>query len=93
MYHTFFKIQIMFMGADVTHPAPDQQGKKPSIAAVVASYDPAVSKYNCEVRVQFGGQTVEQIMDMENITYKLLMKFREVNRGREPERIIFYRYN
>ena len=42
-------IRYKFVGADVTHPAPDQMGVKPSIAAIVASIDPAVSKYICEV--------------------------------------------
>ena len=42
-------IRYKFVGADVTHPAPDQMGVKPSIAAVVASIDPAVSRYICEV--------------------------------------------
>ena len=37
-----FQLQIMVIGADVTHPSPDQMGIKPSIAAIVASYDPAV---------------------------------------------------
>ena len=32
----------MVIGADVTHPSPDQMGIKPSIAAIVASNDPAV---------------------------------------------------
>ena len=32
----------MVIGADVTHPSPDQMGIKPSIAAIVASHDPAV---------------------------------------------------
>ena len=43
----------MFVGADVTHPAPDQMGVKPSIAAIVASIDPAVSRYICEVQPYF----------------------------------------
>ena len=68
---TIFSRPIMFVGADVTHPAPDQMGFKPSVAAVVASVDPAVSKYICEVRVQHRGpdehQVTEQILDMENI--------------------------
>ena len=43
-------IRYKFVGADVTHPAPDQMGVKPSIAAIVASIDPAVSRYICEVK-------------------------------------------
>ena len=43
------------MGADVTHPAPDQMGLKPSIAAIVASYDPGVSQYFSEIRTQYKG--------------------------------------
>ena len=27
---------VMYIGADVTHPSPDQIGKKPSIAAMVS---------------------------------------------------------
>ena len=42
------------MGADVTHPAPDQMGLKPSIAAVVASCDPtAHGQYLSQVRIQY----------------------------------------
>lgn len=61
----------MFVGADVTHPASDQMGFKPSVAAIVASVDPAASKYICEVRVQHRGanenQVTEQILDMEDV--------------------------
>ena len=90
-----FQRPIMFVGADVTHPAPDQMGLKPSIAAVVASYDPAVSLYNVEVNVQYSKQdnknVVEQIMNLETMMKSLLIKFKEKTEGREPERIVFYR--
>ena len=84
----------MIVGADVTHPAPDQMGVKPSIAAVVASVDPAISQYICEVRVQFRGpdenQVTEQILDMENVFKKLLLRFHRETR-QKPKQIIFYR--
>ena len=83
----------MIMGADVTHPAPDQMGLKPSIAAVVASCDPtAHGQYLSQVRVQFNQEknVVEQIMDMESITRTLLMQFRAKS-NQIPKKIIFYR--
>ena len=44
--------EVMIMGADVTHPASDFKGRKPSIAAVVGSMDPKASQYKCEIRFQ-----------------------------------------
>ena len=85
----------MIVGADVTHPAPDQLGFKPSICAVVASTDPSISRYISEIRVQYRGkdemQVTEQIMDMEGIFWKLLKRFEALTKGRQPNRIIFYR--
>ena len=45
-----FKRPVMIMGADVSHPAPESRGIKPSIAAVVASVDPKAVSYEVEVR-------------------------------------------
>ena len=85
----------MIMGADVTHPAPDQMGLKPSIAAVVASVNPCASKYHTQIKVQFNKDknAIEEITAMEEITRELLMRFYQ-NSGYKykPERIIFYRY-
>ena len=86
----------MIMGADVTHPAPDQMGLKPSIAAVVASCEPtAHGQYLSQVRVQFNKEknVVEQIMDMQDITRTLLLSFyRATNYKHKPQKIIFYRF-
>ena len=83
------------MGADVTHPAPDQMGLKPSIAAVVASVNPYASKYHTQINVQFNKDknAIEEITDMEEITHELLMRFYQNSEYKhKPERIIFYRY-
>ena len=85
----------MIMGADVTHPAPDQMGLKPSIAAVVASCEPtAHGQYLSQVRIQYNQEknVVEQIMDMQDITRKLLVSFYKATRQQKPQKIIFYRY-
>ena len=95
---------VMVMGADVTHPAPDDVSKKPSIAAVVGSTDLHYSQYNGEIRLQGRVEensktekkskgkwrVVEEIKQMENIAYSLLSKFYQ-ERQQHPEQIIYYR--
>ena len=81
---------VMVLGADVTHPAPGDLSRKPSIAAVVGSVDPNVSQFNVEIRLQDKGRVVEQIEQMEKITRNLLLKFYQKAR-KKPEQIIYYR--
>jgi len=85
------KRPVMVMGADVSHPAPESRGSKPSIAAIVGSMEPKAANYQVEVRVQDGAQNEEVIHDMKNVTKNLLLKFHEANKGRKPEKIIMYR--
>ena len=87
------KRPVMIMGADVSHPAPESRGIKPSIAAVVASMDPKAVNYEVQVRIQDMGlvSTEEVIQDMKNVTKKLLMKFFQSNGGRKPEKIVIFR--
>merc|ERR1719186_552551 len=87
----FLDRPVMIMGADVTHPAPEHKGLKPSIAAVVASMDPrALSNYEVQVRVQSTEQNEEVIQDMKNITVRMLKSFYRRN-GRKPKRILMFR--
>merc|ERR1719481_2164045 len=85
------KRPVMVMGADVSHPAPESRGLKPSIAAIVASVEPKAANYEVEIRIQDGGQNEEVIQDMKNVTKNLLMKFHSANKGRKPEKIIMFR--
>ena len=91
---------VMVMGADITHPAPRDDFRRPSIAAVVGSTDPSVSQFIVEIRLQervakdIEGKSkvrvVEEIVQMENFAYSLLQKFFKVTQ-RRPEQIIYYR--
>ena len=90
---------VMVMGADVTHPTPGDECKRPSIAAVVGSTDPNISQFNVEIRLQERDakdtegkfkRVVEEIVQMEKITHNLLLKFDHITR-RKPEQIIYYR--
>jgi len=78
---------VMIVGADVTHPAPDQHDV-PSVAAVCASHDPQAFKYNIQIRLQ--PPRVEIIQDLEAIMKEQLKYFYGIT-GYKPERIIFYR--
>jgi len=87
------KRPVMIMGADVSHPAPESRGIKPSIAAIVASVEPRAIQYEVEVRVQDRGldNNEEVITDMKNVTINLLRKFFQANSGRKPEKLVMFR--
>jgi eukaryotic translation initiation factor 2C len=78
---------VMIVGADVTHPSPDQPGI-PSVAAVSASYDATAFRYNIQIRLQ--PAKVEIIQDLEYIMRQQLQFFYRHNRCK-PEGIVFFR--
>eukprot|EP00088_Acartia_fossae_P049385 TRINITY_DN5436_c0_g1_i1.p1 TRINITY_DN5436_c0_g1~~TRINITY_DN5436_c0_g1_i1.p1 ORF type:complete len:857 (-),score=211.64 TRINITY_DN5436_c0_g1_i1:190-2724(-) len=88
-----FDSPIMIMGADVSHADPASKGTKPSLAAVVGSFNPDAcsTKYLTEIRIQEAGQNEEIIQDMEDITYKLLKGFYDKTKGKKPQKIIMFR--
>ncbi|PNF21081.1 Protein argonaute-2 [Cryptotermes secundus] len=94
--HTFASVSrppclfrpVMIVGADVTHPSPDQISI-PSVAAVTASHDQKVFKYNIQIRLQ--PPKVEIIEDLENIMRQQLLFFYRHTSACKPERIIFFR--
>ncbi|KAH8330052.1 hypothetical protein KR067_002477, partial [Drosophila pandora] len=77
----------MFLGADVTHPSPDQR-EIPSVVGVAASHDPYGAAYNMQYRLQRAA--LEEIEDMESITLAHLSVYKKF-RGKYPEHIIYYR--
>uniref|UniRef100_A0A1I8MFR4 Piwi domain protein n=1 Tax=Musca domestica TaxID=7370 RepID=A0A1I8MFR4_MUSDO len=78
---------VMFMGADVTHPSPDQR-HIPSVVGVTASHDPFGACYNMQYRLQ--QSTREDIEDMESIaTQHLKVYFKYMKTY--PSQIIYYR--
>ena len=87
-YADIFKEPFMVFGADVTHPDPGDHGK-PSIAAVIGSLNSTLTRYGAQIRVQRSRQ--EMIEGMKVMFMNLLRKFREVNRGHTPKKILYYR--
>ncbi|XP_073836004.1 protein argonaute-2-like isoform X2 [Musca autumnalis] len=78
---------VMYMGADVTHPSPDQR-HIPSVVGVTASHDPFGACYNIQYRFQTS--TREDIEDMESIaTRHLQVYFQYIKKY--PSQIIYYR--
>ncbi|KAJ3271560.1 hypothetical protein HDV01_006522 [Terramyces sp. JEL0728] len=80
------EVATMFMGADVTHPAPSSCA--PSIAAVVATTDKNATNYNTYCRAQ--DARVEMITELHDITMQALADFQNKNKML-PKRIVFFR--
>ncbi|CAB3368695.1 Hypothetical predicted protein [Cloeon dipterum] len=84
-----FDDNVMIMGADVTHPPPDNTSV-PSVAAVTASHDKEdVFKFSMQWRLQ--PPCTEIILDMEDVVLTHLKFFAGKNGGKYPSRIIYYR--
>ncbi|KAF6204633.1 hypothetical protein GE061_018793 [Apolygus lucorum] len=84
---SFLQRPVMVVGADVTHPSPDQQDI-PSVAAVAASHDASAFHYNMKWRLQSPRE--EMIQDLEAIMKDQLIFFYR-RTGHKPEHILFYR--
>ncbi|GAA6012880.1 hypothetical protein JCM11491_006211 [Sporobolomyces phaffii] len=80
------KPTIIF-GADVHHPAPGSLN--PSIAGLVASLNPEATDFTCDVSVQNSRE--ELMVDLDEMVYELLMRFKQANPKVKPERLIFIR--
>ncbi|KAL5563612.1 hypothetical protein UlMin_033359 [Ulmus minor] len=81
---------VMFIGADVNHPASGSWNKRsPSIAATVATMNwPAANRYAARVRAQ--DHRCEKILKFGEMCLELLESYVGVNKAR-PEKIIVFR--
>jgi len=87
IYAGLNKEPTMIVGADVTHPGAGIRDK-PSIAALVSSFDVTFSRYAAFTRVQT--PRMEVIEELEDMFFTALRYFHHVNRV-TPRRVIFYR--
>ncbi|KAF8513192.1 Piwi domain-containing protein [Gautieria morchelliformis] len=78
----------MLVGMDVTHPGPGSAKGTPSIAGVVASYDPDHCVYPASLRLQESKK--EMIDDLSPMMVERLQLFKE-KRKRLPDRIVVFR--
>ncbi|CAH2108472.1 unnamed protein product [Euphydryas editha] len=78
---------VMMVGADVTHPPPDQKSI-PSIAAVTASIDTKCFLYNIELSMQTPKEEI--IVDFENMMFDHLKTYRQ-RQNSLPRKIFVFR--
>nr|UYS55134.1 argonaute 2 [Diatraea saccharalis] len=78
---------VMVVGADVTHPSPDQTSI-PSIAAVTASIDPKCFMYNIELSIQTPKK--EMIVEFEDMMVDHLKVYRQHQKVL-PKKIFVFR--
>lgn len=86
--------RIMYVGADLSHPAPGVT-TQPSVVAVVASADDIPNRYFKEVYQQFRppqtrGESREHIVSLKPIMKSLISQYAQ-HRGFPPNAIVFYR--
>ena len=86
--------RIMYVGADLSHPAPGATNQ-PSVVAVVASADDVPNRYFKEIYQQqrppqARGESREYIVDMRAIMKSLIRQYAD-HRGYPPTAIVFYR--
>ncbi|XP_075974790.1 protein argonaute-2-like [Anticarsia gemmatalis] len=79
---------VMIVGADVTHPSPEQSNV-PSIAAVTASIDSRCYMYNIELSVQTPKK--EMIVEFEDMMFDHLKVYKERNMNQLPHKIFVFR--
>lgn len=81
------KKRVMYIGADVTHPSPEQT-MIPSIAGVAASFDLEGFRYRMNFRLQHPKE--EMIQDLETIV-KYMLSYYKAQNNQLPETILYYR--
>lgn len=79
---------VMFVGADVTHPSPDQRDI-PSVVGVAASHDQVGFRYQCAWRLQ--DPKKEMIEDLQAILTDQLKFYQTKNGQKLPGKIMYYR--
>ncbi|KAJ7582604.1 ribonuclease H-like domain-containing protein [Mycena floridula] len=81
------RLRTMVIGADISHPAPNSS--LPSVASVVASYDPHACQYVTRTALQ--PARLEVIENLKNMVDDLLRHFYKANGDKLPARIIIFR--
>ncbi|RWS24962.1 translation initiation factor 2C-like protein [Leptotrombidium deliense] len=79
--------KIMFVGVDVTHPAPGDRYSL-SIASCVGSYDTSFVRYIAKLMAQ--EQTKREIVNLDTMMRELLECYKKHN-GSYPDTILIYR--
>lgn len=81
------KKRVMYIGADVTHPSPEQT-TIPSIAGVAASFD--LEGFRCRMNFRLQPPKEEMIQDLETIVKDMLSYYKSKT-NQLPETILYYR--